>query len=313
MLKLIGRALCGLVAAVIVLGGLCTPVHFAMQRDEYLRLEHTAVQLTAYVTRVKVNQNNDYRDDYTHYVSYQYMDEEYRDVRLDTRSQRRPLNTPVTIYVDPDDPAHLRPDDPGANGVLMGLLFSGPTLVALIWLGGRWLTGRAVRREQPALYISGRLTKDTILKDINLERTHAVANVKRLFGVAAAIVALVCAVHQLIRGTGAMIAALAPALVLPALFTWLYVRAVGKTVDDVQLLTSVYSQQTERDSDGDLVTREFLSGASIPPGTNLERIYVTNLQEAWTEVKERRAQFLIAITPGDQNVQRIFNPEEFSL
>lgn len=313
MWKHIGNVLIMLLFTLPVLVAVVMPVAFAFQRDEYLRLEFTAVELTAYVTRVRENSNDDSPNDFTHYVSYEYNGVTYKDVRYDTEKRARALNTPVRIMVDPDNPAHLRPENPGVVISLLSVLLTGPMATLLLWLAAKLLTQRAVKQEHPALYLSSRVTEAIVLKDINLERNYAVKHVKLLFSLLAAVIAAACAVHQALRGTGSLMMALLPALVVPVIFLWLYVRHVDQPVEKIQLITSTHSKVTERDSDGDLVTRDDFTGALVTPGSSLNAIFVTNRRVSWEEVSAEQHEFIVAVTPKDMNIQRIFSPREFSI
>ena len=92
----------------------------AEQYDEYYRLEDTAVTVTARITSMKEKDDGDGGTDYVTYITYSYNGAIFRDVKYKTFGSDKHYGEQVQVEIDPQNPAHLRPDHSGMTQIVLG-------------------------------------------------------------------------------------------------------------------------------------------------------------------------------------------------
>ena len=86
--------------------------------DEFSRLESSAVKVTATITSIEVV--NDVDDSgYETYITYEYNGTKYTDIKYKKLYTQPSYGEKVTVEIDPQNPARLRPLDSGITQIVM--------------------------------------------------------------------------------------------------------------------------------------------------------------------------------------------------
>lgn len=275
--------------------------------DEYERLEHTAVAVTAHVSRVQKHSDSEGSDDYRVFITYEYQGLTYADVRYTTlASNRMPVGTAVKVWIDPDAPGHLRPDRPGIIWIVLIWMFFGAVMTGLIWAFCFAWSKSVAQKQWPEVYASGVLTDELVRQDILRART--IARRQRLW--LSAGLALACAagaaVYMAVVGTTTAFSAAMPMPISVLLANLLLFR-----VGDVQVTlkeTVFEGVVIERDSDGDTVRKlAFTDLRNQHKGMML----VTLQGRTWDEGVRRGDTLYAAIVNGKPD--RFYSKQEFSM
>lgn len=270
--------------------------------DEYHRLEHTAVQVTATITRVEEHESDD-STDYWQYISYTHEGRTYSDIFYKSSSKSNVLGKKVTVYIDPEQPDHLRPDNPGLFVPIIACLFMVPGTFFPVWLLGSELAKAAAVGRWPEHYGYGILSEDRVREDILFERART-QQIRRSIAWGLLLAALIGSlIYMYMRGTATAFYGFLPPTVLNLLATLRFAKVKEPQISLVE--TQYEGVVKEKDDEGALVSRRRFSGLS----TQLMTIALVSLQGiSWDDVQQGTAFYAARV---DGRVSRFFPASEF--
>ncbi|MBQ2953563.1 MAG: DUF3592 domain-containing protein [Clostridia bacterium] len=273
--------------------------------DEYERLEHTAVAVTARVSRVEKHSDSEGSDSYRIFITYEHKGRTYADVRYKTlASNRMPVGTTVKVWIDPEEPGHLRPERPGIIWAVLLWVFFGAVMTGLIWLLCFAWSRSVTQKRRPELYATGVISSDLVREELLQER--ATARRQRLWLSVGLVLACAAgaAAYMAVAGTTTAFSAAMPMAIIVLLVNLLFFR-VGDV--QVKLQETVFEGiVTGTDFDGDKTMHLSFTGLR---NQHMGMTLVTQQDRTWHDGVRRGDTLYAAIVNGKP--QRFYHCSEF--
>lgn len=103
-----------LIAAVVLMMGISTKVHYHETKDQFVLVE-------AQISQIEITKDDDGDEHYDVYISFTYDGTQYEDVAYGKYSSSMHEGDPLTVAIDPTNPEKL-PDD-GTLPIILGSIF----------------------------------------------------------------------------------------------------------------------------------------------------------------------------------------------
>ncbi len=223
----------------------------AQQYDEYYRLEDTCVTVSARITSMKEKDDGDGGTDYVTYITYSYNGATFRDVKYKTFGSDKHYGEQVQVEIDPQNPAHLRPDHSGMTQIVLGGLIILIGSIAATVTATHFLTARKVENNWRETYATPYLNTRVVQIDLDCENHYK----KHYSVIVSSVFFALCLsflAHNYIE-TKTLTASIAYGVTLLVflVFSFVYYILHNGTQTEVYLITDkLLSIKTEEDSDG---------------------------------------------------------------
>lgn len=290
---------------VFVLAGVISLIRYVRSYEERSRLEGIALPVTATITRAERYGSED-DESFKLYVTYEINGTVCRDVYYKTESDDRLLGSQVLIEVDPADPTVIRPEDLGLFvPALFMLLTAGAGLGLVVTVAGH-MTEDAMSAYWVDCYATGIVTPENVRQDVEFEDQTLRSCRLRLALALLVLTAAFCVIDGLVRGlmTGCYV------FMPTALLVLLGVLMLRRRSGEIELQeTQVEEILDHRDSDGDMIRRQCLTGLGE---TNVRmNLLVTCQGRRWDTELRKGAEFIVAKVGGRPD--RFYSVQEFQM
>lgn len=223
----------------------------AEKYDEYYRLEDTCVTVIAKITSMKEKDDGDGGTDYVTYITYSYNGATFRDVKYKTFGSDKHYGEQVQIEIDPQNPAHLRPDHSGKTQIVLGgLIILIGSIVATVTTTN-FLTARKVENNWIETYATPYLNTRVVQIDLDCEN-HYKKHYSMIISSGFFALILSFLAHNYVE-TKTVTASIAYGITLLIFlaFSFVYFILHNGTQSEIYLITDkLLSIKTEEDSDG---------------------------------------------------------------
>lgn len=223
----------------------------AEQYDEYYRLEDTCVTVTAKITSMKEKDDGDGGTDYVTYITYSYNGATFRDVKYKTFGSDKHFGEQVQIEIDPQNPAHLRPDHSGMTQIVLGGLIILFGAIAATVVETNVLSARKVKNNWQDTYSTLYLNTRAVQMDLDCENHYKKHYSVIISGVVLVLFLSFLAHNYIETNTFTAPIAYGVTLLLFIVFGFVYYILHNGSEVEVYLVTDqLLCVTTEEDSDG---------------------------------------------------------------
>ena len=282
----------------------------AEQYDEYYRLENSAATVTARITSMKEKDDGDGGTDYVTYITYSYNGATFRDVKYKTFGSDDHYGQVVQVEIDPQNPAHLRPDHSGMTQIVFGgIMIAFGVVIATISVTSILSSIKAAKNWQTT-YTSPFLNTHVVQMDLDYENHYKKQYSVLITGIISALLLGLLTYNYIeTRTLTAPIAYGVTLLVYLGYGAFTYARH-NKALEEITLVyDKLLKITTEEDSDGNKTDVWAFACQSrwIPQ----PRCLVTHTNKTLSSFRVGTEVYLVL--NRDNKIERIFDAQEFKM
>ena len=282
----------------------------AEQYDEYYRLEDTAVTVTAKITSMKEKDDGDGGTDYVTYITYSYNGATFRDVKYKTFGSNKHYGEQVQVEIDPQNPAHLRPDHSGMTQIVLGgLMVVFGVIISSISITTVLASSKAAKNWRTT-YTTPYLNTHVVQTDLDYENHYKKHYSVIITGIVSALLLGVLAYNYIETKTYTAPIAYGVTLLVYLIYGYISYIRHNKALEEVTLVyDKLLSITTEEDSDGNKTDVWAFSCCSrwIPQ----ERFFVSLTGRSLNNI-HIGSEVYLALNKK-KKIERVFDAKEFKM